>query len=418
MIQKGVYNALNIADSRLLQYAVENGIINCDAVRQQIELNERNRYLEKHTAKIWQGTNGKFYTYVPDSHSARGKKLIKRSDRQSLDDAIVNYYKQTDNEPYIDEVYYAWVNGKLKYGEIQKQTAERYETDFIRFIKSSVLASVRFRYITEDMLEDFIRTIIHDSGLSSKAWANLRTILIGVFKYAKKHGYTNISISTFLGDLDLSSKIFKKKHKSARENVFTEREENLLISHIMSDKPSILGYGVVLAFLTGLRAGELSALKWSDVQGHKIIVSKTEIRYKDANNNYVFEVRDFPKTDAGFRDVVVTDDVLNLLDKIRCLNPSGEYIFFKDGKRIKGKLFTSKLYRECEKLGILKRSLHKVRKTYGSTLLDSGIPESLVKSQMGHSDIATTKEFYHYNNKSDALAQKLIDNVFKDKKIS
>lgn len=407
-----------LSDKELLQYAIDNGIINTDAICQQIQLNERKRYLDQHEWKIWQGTDGKFYTYVLDPKSVRGRKLIKRKDRSSLEDELVHIYKQIDEEPYIGEVYHGWLDRKIKYGEIQKQTSERYETDFIRFIKNSSLSSVRMRYITEDMLEDFIRSTIHDNGLSSKAWANLRTLIIGIFKYAKKLGYTNISISTFLGDLDLSAKVFSKKHKSARENVFTQEEETLLISNIMHDEPSLLSYGIVFAFLTGLRAGEMSSLKWSDVQGHKIIVSKTEVRYKKPDGGYVYEVRNFPKTDAGFREIIITDRVLDLLEKIKELNPHGEFIFFKNGKRIRGSLFSSKLYRECDKLGILRRSLHKARKTYGSMLIDAKIPDSLVTAQMGHTDIATTKEYYYYNNKSDKIAKEMIDSAFQKQNLA
>ena len=407
-----------LSDKELLQYAIDNGIINTDDICQQIRLNERKKYLEKHEWKIWQGADGKYYTYVLDPNSARGRRLIKRKDKSSLEDELIRIYKQTEEEPYIGEVYHEWLDRKIKYGEIQQQTSERYDTDFIRFIKNSSLASVRMRYITEDMLEDFIRSTIHDNGLSSKAWANLRTILIGIFKYAKKLGYTSISISTFLGDLDLSAKVFSKKHKSARENVFTQEEETLLISSIMHDEPSLLSYGIVFAFLTGLRAGEMSSLKWSDVQGHKIIVSKTEVRYKKPEGGYVYGVRDFPKTEAGFREIIVTDRVLNLLEKIKELNPHGEFIFFKEGKRIRGSLFSSKLYRECDKLGILRRSLHKARKTYGSMLIDANVPDSLVTSQMGHTDIATTKEYYYYNNKSDKIAQEMINSAFEKQNLA
>ena len=45
--------------------------------------------------------------------------------------------------------------------------------------------------------------------------------------------------------------------------------------------------------------------------------------------------------------------------------------------------------------------MHKIRKTYGTTLLDADVDESTVAEQMGHKDIATTKRFYYRSNKSD-----------------
>jgi integrase len=44
--------------------------------------------------------------------------------------------------------------------------------------------------------------------------------------------------------------------------------------------------------------------------------------------------------------------------------------------------------------------MHKIRKTYGTTLLDNHVSETLVAYQMGHSDISTTKKYYYRNNQS------------------
>ena len=45
--------------------------------------------------------------------------------------------------------------------------------------------------------------------------------------------------------------------------------------------------------------------------------------------------------------------------------------------------------------------MHKIRKTYGTTLIDADVNESTVAEQMGHKDITTTKRYYYRSNKSD-----------------
>ena len=50
----------------MLNIAIENGIINIDTIQKKIEMNERKKFIEKHTYSIWQGKDGKFYTYLPD----------------------------------------------------------------------------------------------------------------------------------------------------------------------------------------------------------------------------------------------------------------------------------------------------------------------------------------------------------------
>lgn len=406
-------------NSEVLSYAIENDIINLDTIRQQIELNERKKYLEAHEWKIWQSeTDAKWYTYVPDEMADRGRRLIRRTSQKSLEDAIIDFYKAEDKEPYIKDVFESWLGDKCRFGEIEKSTADRYRTDFDRFFKDSILYATKIRYISEDMLEEFIKSNIYDKHLTSKAWGNLRVLINGIFRYAKKKGYTNLSITNFMGDLMLSNKAFTKNRKSDDEDVFTSEEVKRISSYITYDEPNILSYGILIAFQTGLRAGELSALKWEDINEKYIDVNKTEIRYKDENGSYVFEYRESTKTDAGMRKLIILPQTYELFQKIKTEFPSNsEYVFMKDGKHIRSKLFSVRLYRICDKLNIPRRSLHKARKTYATSLLDNNVPETIIKSQLGHTDILTTKRYYYRNNKSDDEVVSFLKNAFLGKSV-
>lgn len=93
------------------------------------------------------------------------------------------------------------------------------------------------------------------------------------------------------------------------------------------------------------------------------------------------------------------------------INPFGEYLFELNGKRIRTYSFTSRLKSICKKLDISPKSLNKIRKTYATTLIDSGVEESLIISQMGHTDIDTTKKYYYKNRKNLEQKEKAIDMV-------
>ena len=56
----------HLTDKEMLKFAVENGMIDIDTIQKQIEMNERKKYLEMHKSKIWQSTDGKWYTFLPD----------------------------------------------------------------------------------------------------------------------------------------------------------------------------------------------------------------------------------------------------------------------------------------------------------------------------------------------------------------
>lgn len=395
-----------MTQTELLNFALANGIIDLNTIQTQIEMNERKKYLEMHNYSVFLGADGYYHTSVPDDTKKNNRRAIKRKTKQDIDDAIIEYYKKAENEPTLKRIFEEWVSNKLKYGEIQKQTVDRYKTDFYRFFKG--MEYLKIRYISENDLEDFIKTSIFEMKLTAKGWANLRTLINGMWKYAKKQGYTKISITQFMGDLDLSKKTFKKRNLTSEESVFTDKEINLIMEYINSVEPSIINLGVILAFQAGLRAGEISALKYSDLNGNVLTVNKTEIRYKDENNNYVFEVRDCTKGDIGHRKVILTDLGVQAIKRARQLNMFGEYLFMENGERIKGKAFTVKIEKICRYVGIKPRSIHKARKTYGTKLLNAGLSEKLIESQMGHTDIATTKGYYWYNNSTEEEVKSLV----------
>ena len=55
--------------------------------------------------------------------------------------------------------------------------------------------------------------------------------------------------------------------------------------------------------------------------------------------------------------------------------------------------------------------MHKIRATYGTTLIDNDVDDSFVIEQMGHSDIKCTRQYYYFSNKSEAKKIEQIDNA-------
>lgn len=388
-----------------MQFIIQSGKIDISDVQNSMEDMKRKELLEKHPYKIWEGKDGEWYTYLPKRGS--GRVLKKRKSRSDLESIIMDYYKN-QQEILLDDIFQEWSSQKLEYGEIQKQTYDRYKTDFHRFFDNTNIAKKDIRKITEDDLELFIRNAIRSKGLSNKAYGGLRLLIIGIFKYAKKRKYTEISITQFMGDLDLPKKCFFKKTVMDDESVFTDSEVEKIFTYI-KENASLINYGILLAFQTGVRVGELCSLKYSDVQGNKLCIRRTEVRYRGEDGKYVFEVRESPKTEAGNRDIILNSDAQQTLKAIRKLNPFGEYMFMSDGKRIKEKAFSVKIVKICRYVGIKERSMHKARKTYATKLINGGVDESLVVKQMGHTSIDCTKNYYYFNNKSDEDAAKQIE---------
>lgn len=392
-------------NNEILRFIINSGMIDLNDVQNSMEAMKREELLKRHPYKIWQGKDGKWYTYLPDNSKKDGRRLVKRSDKKDLEIIIVDYYKKAKEVHTLQTTFYEWVSEKLKYGEIEKNTYDRYETDFHRFFNQG-FEDTNIKNISEDALEEFIKTTISEKQLTAKAYSGMRTLIIGIFRYAKKHQYSDISIYTFFGDLNLSKKIFTKKIKCAEKEVFTEQEIKIMVRHINSKELKVRELGILLAIYTGMRPGELSALKPSDIRKNDrtIHVQRSEVKYKGDNGKTVIGVKDFPKSDAGDRYLLLNDKAFDIVKKILRLNPFGEYLFQdeKTHKRITENGFNHKLSRICLAVGIPVRTMHKLRKTYGTTLIDHGVDDSIITEQMGHADIKTTRQYYYYSNQSNS----------------
>ena len=391
-----------VTELELLNYAIQNGIINLEDTRNKINQMNKKEALEKHNYAIWQGKNGKYYTTLPDSTSSKGTKQIMRNSMEKLEDAIVEFYIKTDNNPTVKEIYKAWINSKFSRGEICKGTVDRYDRDFDLYFKTDKFYNRRMKCICENDIENFITSTIVEHNMTHKDFSNCRTLIYGIFKFAKKQGLTNISISMFVKDLEISDKLFKKKIVKKEEQVFDE-DEIPMIQYYLETHPTIINLGILLTFYVGLRAGELSTLKISDIDLKKrtIFIQRTEIKYKNKDGLTIRDVKDFPKSDAGVRYIILTDKAIEIIQRILNIQHSTEWLLEKDGKRIRGQMYSLHLYRICDKLHINRRSIHKIRKTYITNLLDAEVDESLVMEQAGHANIETTKRYYYFSNRNN-----------------
>ena len=210
--------------------------------------------------------------------------------------------------------------------------------------------------------------------------------------------------------MEVSDRDFVKKTENVEKQIFNESEMPRVMEYLEGQKPTLLNLGILLMFVTGVRVGEICALKWEDWDGCSFHICRTETRYQK-DGKTVYEIVEHPKTAAGIRASVVPPHCIWIVKEIRKLNPFGEYVFENNGNRIKTYSFRKKLYRICNDLGITQKSPNKIRKTYASILLDNQIPEKNVIELMGHTDISCTKKFYGKDRKSSERKAEILDQI-------
>ena len=396
----------NIKDEKeLLQFALDKRTIDVESIKNVVADMTRKEILAQHKYAIIQGSDGRWSTRIVQEDGTNA--VRHRKSREALEDYLVEFYKSKEQAIYIADVFWKWMNEKLDFGEIKKQSYDKYCAEYKRFFPSSrPICKKKFKNITEEDLESFIKATIRDMELTRKAYSGLVTLLNGIFKYGKKLGYTSISISTFIKDLYLPKNIFKKNFKDKKKEVFMEDEIPVIVGYLR-EHPDIWNLGLLLQFQTGARIGEIAALKKQDIRDNRIQIRRTEIKIKE-DGKWKVLVSDLPKTDAGHRDIILPPSAVWTISKILEINPDTEYLFMDGEKRIRENTFNKRLSLICDKLNLAHRTTHKIRKTYGTTLLDNDVNDSFVAEQMGHSDVSTTRKMYYFSNRSYETKQRQI----------
>lgn len=394
-------------NDELLKYAVENGMIDLSYVQGQIEMNKRKELLDKHPYKIWEGKEGKWYTYLPDEKKGRVQR--ERNSQKEIESLIIAYWKTQEENPTIAEVFEEWNDRRLEMKKISNATHLRNKQIFNRHYGE--FGRRRIKSVSMECVEDFLEEQVSEKELTAKAFSNLKTITRGLLKRAKKRKLISFNVEELFQDLDTSDADFRKVIKEDYEEVFSEDEMPVMIDYLKKNLDA-KNIGILLMFATGIRVGELVALKHDVFDGNTFKVRRTETRYKDENGEYVYAVKEFPKSAAGVRTVVIPDDYIWLVSKIRMLNPFGEFIFVDDrGNRMTTSHIRKRQEKNCRKLGIYQKSPHKIRKTYGTILLDHNVDKRLIMEQMGHTDIACTENHYHRNRRSIDAKSQIISSI-------
>lgn len=200
--------------------------------------------------------------------------------------------------------------------------------------------------------------------------------------------------------------------KQAEEREFSEAECAALrrdaLKHI-SNPRSVMR---LFAMETGLRAGELSALQWSDVLDDFVHVHRQQILDKSSGHQQFFDVpytKDERKHPHGGRYVPRTEKLNEVLEYAKALSGSSKYVFHdKDGKPITKDSYMQNLRRACEKLGFDTKNNHAFRIAFNSTLIEKGLSSADRALILGHA-VQTNEHHYSVSDRRrlEGIRQKM-----------
>ena len=346
--------------------------------------------------------NDRWQTNYRDCNNKR--KCIKAQTETDLLDKLVKLYFFNEN---IDKLtfwglYNEWLDYKKKVVNSQN-TIRRHEQHYKKYFESSILNDKRIKYLDDLTLESECNRIIRDNKMSRKEWGNVKCILNGMFQYAVRKGYLQVSP---MEQVKISVKFRQVAKKTgATETYNTEELEQLnqYLDAMYAETGDTVFLAVRLNFMLGLRVGELVTLKHSDIENGYIHVVREEVRDQTTNT---YSVEEHTKTNTD-RFVLIVSKAQSILDK---LDSDGEYLFMRNGERITSRQVAYVLEKYAERKGLRTKSTHKMRKTYASRLNASGVPLDCIREQLGHSTLSTTLG-YIYNPLTPAETKKLLESA-------
>lgn len=193
------------------------------------------------------------------------------------------------------------------------------------------------------------------------------------------------------------------------ENNFYSKDELRVFLDRAKKLPNPVYYPFfrLLAY-SGIRAGEISALNWSDIDfdEHTLSVTKTVSRSLRKNSNFITK----PKTKKSTRTIFIDDETLQVLKtwkttQAKMLLAKGinalsdlQLIFPKRGNQIAGTTSANSRLRVlyARNPDLRRISIHGFRHTHATLLLEAGLNIKDVQERLGHKNIQITLDIYSH----------------------
>ena len=267
-------------------------------------------------------------------------------------------------------------------------TLHSYEDQIRRYLEPAI-GKIPLKMLQNQHVQSWVNKMQND-GLSPKTIRNVYMNLTAAMKKARTLNMIN-------GD-PCEGTVLPKRTKT-KYNIYTTDEINDMLDKA---KGTDMYLPLLIESMTGLRRGELLALRWEDIDLEKKVMH--------IHRNRVYAggkvVEKTPKTESSIRDITFGEGLKTYLE--------GEYDKYFEDKYEYGSLFKDKGYvirqwngnpyhpqswkckweRFTKATGLTHIRFHDLRHSHCTALIESGIDMKTVQYRMGHSNISTTMDIY------------------------
>lgn len=337
----------------------------------------------------WEGRilkqDGKYLYFYGKSY-----KELKEKMKKNTEDKPNKNINQINQSITAQMLFQTWLEEHVA----QKVKPTTYES-YYHCIHKYVLPYFRQpenEHITKDSVQGFVQILQEDTSIAQTSKARV----LSIFKAALKHILQNSQESFYLVELVKFPKVYYKEVQ-----VFTMNEQRLMEYEVLRSKDQ-RALGIIICFYTGIRLGELCALKWSDIDMETGIMSvnRTVSRIKtfqeEGNKTELFVGT--PKSRKSFRKIPLPSFLLKILMESRSTSTSEEsYVLTDKDVPIDPRVYQKFFKRVLQNAGVKERKFHAIRHTFATRALELGVDIKTLSEILGHSSVGITLNIYAHS---------------------
>ena len=245
--------------------------------------------------------------------------------------------------------------------------------------------------ITTEQTAAFVNQIIHTKQLSAKTAKDLAVLLKTILKYIAKSN-SNMRL------IDVSM----PKIKAKEIRVLSKEEQERFVNYLLKDM-DMYKFGVLFTLMTGLRIGEVCALRAGDINMEEKTVTVREtvqrIKNLDGNSSKTKIVFTAPKSDTSARVVPLTNTAYKLCKiNIGKMASNSFLLTGTEDKAIEPRTLQYHIKRYSKACGIEDMHFHVLRHTFATRCVEVGFEIKSLSEVLGHSSPQITLERYVHSS--------------------
>jgi len=394
-----------------------NGVLN-EAMK------ARERYLGMLTHPITQGkgTDTRWSTRVPDKTKKDGRRLIRKATREEVENAVILFFMEQEhltssNNMTVEDCWQLWYDFKEKHNRSLKSTSlKMFRSDKKKFLDSTTFAKRKIATLDETDIENYLIEQVERYQMTQKRTCQLAGYIKGIFFVAYRE---HIIASNPWDRVSLKEVVYPScyacKQQPDEERILSDVQmhqvRKAVEAHLALEPGYLPDYGILIAQYTGLRAGELAALEWSDIRDGCIYVTKS-MRRVITSDGQTTEIGD--TKNHKNRCVPVGKELTAILERIATVQDSlginTSYVLYN------GELPTANaLGKAAKRRGIEAGingplTIHRIRRTVASRL-NAIYDRATVSRIMGHTEEVDAKH-YDYDTVQLSDKQQTMDKLY------